>query len=86
MALSVSVVSPEESLFEGEATFVRAETVEGEIGILTGHIPVLAQLTACEVKITPVAGGDELIRIGGGFMTVKDDKVIILAEETGDLE
>lgn len=86
MVMHVSVVSPEESLFEGEASFVRAETVEGEIGILAGHTPLLAQLVDCEVKITSAGGGDELIHIGGGFMTVKDDKVIILAEELGDPE
>lgn len=79
MALDVLVVSPEESLFEGEASFVRVETVEGEMGMLTGHIPVLAQLVACEVKVTEASGNEQLLDIPGGFMSIKDDKVIILA-------
>lgn len=81
MALDVAIVSPEEELFSGEAEFVRAETVEGEIGILTGHIPLLAQLVACEVKVRQTGVEEQLFPIEGGFMTVKDDKIIILAEE-----
>lgn len=81
MTLEVSIVSPEEELFSGEAEFVRAETVEGEIGILSGHIPVLAQLVACDVKVRQSGGAEQLFPIEGGFMTVKDDKIIILAEE-----
>lgn len=82
MALNVQVVSPEEELFAGAAEFVLARTVEGDIGILTGHAPLLAQLAPYEVKVrTP--SGDETFSITGGFMTVKDDKVIILAEGTG---
>lgn len=81
MPLDVELVSPEEDIFKGEAEFVRAETVEGEIGILQGHIPILAQLVPCEVKIRTTAGEEKLINIEGGFMTVKDNKVIILAGE-----
>lgn len=81
MPLSVEVVAPDTHLFQGDAEFVRARTVEGEIGILPGHIPVLAQLTPCEVKVREVGGEERLIHIDGGFMTVKDDRVIILAGE-----
>ncbi|MBW3589895.1 MAG: ATP synthase F1 subunit epsilon [Actinobacteria bacterium] len=84
MPLEVSIVSPEEELYTGEAEFIRAKTVEGEIGILTGHIPLLAQLAPCEVKVRLPGGAEEAFRIDGGFMTVKEDKVIILAEELGE--
>jgi F-type H+-transporting ATPase subunit epsilon len=80
MPLQVEIVSPEEELFSGEAEFVRARTVDGEIGILPGHIPVLAQLVSYDVKVR-TSGGDQLYPIGGGFMSVKDDRVIILADE-----
>jgi F-type H+-transporting ATPase subunit epsilon len=80
MPLQVEVVSPEEELFAGEADFVLARTVEGEIGILPGHTPILAQLVEFDIKVrTP--GGEETFPVGGGFMTVKEDRVIILAEE-----
>lgn len=53
--------------------------MEGSIGILPGHIPILAQLPAGQVKIV-TGGQDRTFRIDGGFLTVKEDKVIILAE------
>jgi len=81
MAFHLDIVSPEESLFAGEVEFLRTKTVEGEIGILTGHTPILAQLVACETKVRDVAGTESLFQIGGGFMTVKENKAIILAEE-----
>ncbi|MGI8426677.1 MAG: F0F1 ATP synthase subunit epsilon [Actinomycetota bacterium] len=81
MAFHLDIVSPEESLFEGDVEFLRTKTVEGEIGILTGHTPILAQLVACETKVRDAGGAESFFQIGGGFMTVKDNKAIILAEE-----
>jgi F-type H+-transporting ATPase subunit epsilon len=83
MSMEVQVVSPDRKLFSGSADFLVARTVEGEIGILPGHTPILAQLVApSEVKLK--AGSDEQrFRIAGGFMSVKDNKVIVLAEEVG---
>ena len=82
MPLDLLLVSAEEELFSGEAEFVLARTVEGEIGILPGHTPILAQLAPFDIKVRTGAG-EETYPVGGGFMTVKDDKVIILAEEAG---
>ncbi|MEO7803407.1 MAG: F0F1 ATP synthase subunit epsilon [Actinomycetota bacterium] len=84
--LNVQVVSPEEALFTGEAEFILARTVEGEIGILPGHSPVLAQLTASKVKVRPVGGADQIFDIAGGFMTVKDNQVIILTDQIQEVE
>lgn len=82
--LDVQLVSAEDDLYVGPAEFISTQTVEGSIGILPGHTPILAQLPAGEVKI--VSGGtDHKFRIEGGFLTVKENKVIILAEpETGE--
>ncbi len=85
MPLQVQLVSPEESLFSGEAEFVLARTVDGELGIMPGHIPLLGQLAPSEIKIT--AGGNEnKFNIPGGFIMVKEDKVILLAEEAEERE
>ncbi len=84
MSFRVEVVSPEEEMFSGDAEFLRAKTVEGEIGVLTGHAPVLAQLVPCEVKVRSVEGRESLFRIGGGFMTIKENRAIILAEEASE--
>lgn len=79
MPLDVGVVSPEEELFSGEASFILARTVEGDIGILPGHAPILAELAPYDIKVRTSAG-DQTFSVEGGFMTVKDDKVIILAD------
>ena len=78
MPMQVDVVSPDEELFSGEATFVLARTVEGDIGILPHHTPLLAELVPYEVKVE-TAQGDRRFRIAGGFMSVADNRVIILA-------
>jgi F-type H+-transporting ATPase subunit epsilon len=50
--LQVSVVSADQEVWSGTASMVVARTVEGEIGILPGHQPILAILAAGEVRIT----------------------------------
>ncbi|MCA1839426.1 MAG: ATP synthase F1 subunit epsilon [Actinomycetota bacterium] len=79
MSFRVELVSAEEDLFTGDADFLKAKTVEGEIGILTDHAPLLAQLAPGQVKVK-TSDGERTFEITGGFMTVKDNKVIILAE------
>lgn len=82
--MDVRVVSPEEEVFSGTAEFISAMTVEGSIGILPGHVPILAQLPSSEIKVVS-EGQDRRFSIEGGFLTVKENKVIILAEpESGE--
>lgn len=82
--MDVQVVSAEDELFSGTAEFISAMTVEGSIGILPGHVPLLAQLPSSEVKVVS-EGQDHKFSIEGGFLTVKDNRVIILAEpESGE--
>ena len=81
--LRVALVSPEREVWSGEADFVLARTLEGEIGILPGHSPVLGVLVdGSVVKISP---GDEsepiLAMVGSGFLSVAEDEVSVLAEQ-----
>ena len=57
--LNVSVVSADQEVWSGEATMVVARTVEGEIGILPGHEPLLAILAGGEVRVT-LPGGEKI--------------------------
>lgn len=79
MALAVSIVSAEAEVWSGEASQVIARTVEGEIGILTGHEPVLAVLGAGEVRVTPVGGSVIAVDAAEGFLSVDHDRVEIVA-------
>ncbi|MFI0447141.1 F0F1 ATP synthase subunit epsilon [Actinomadura sp. 6N118] len=80
--LKVSLVSPEREIWSDEAKMVVAQTIEGQLGIMPGHAPVLGiLLDGSVVKIEPADGG-EWIRavVGSGFFSVAGDEVSILAE------
>ena len=81
--LRVALVSPEREVWSGEAEFVVARTLEGEIGILPGHSPVLGVLLdGSIVKITPTGGADPVLAmVGSGFLSVANDEVSVLAEQ-----
>jgi F-type H+-transporting ATPase subunit epsilon len=79
MALNVAVVSAERELWTGEATQVIARTTEGEIGILTGHEPVLAILAPGESRVTATDGTGVTARVEDGFLSVQGDTVTIVA-------
>ena len=79
--LTVELVSPENILFEGPATFVRCRTVGGgEIGFLTGHAPFTGALDISTVKIVEDGGAERLVAVHGGFVEVSDDRVTILSD------
>ena len=80
MPIPVRVVSVERSLFEGDADFVKVRSLEGELGILPRHSPLLAALAPGELRIDKTGGGSEHIFIGGGFLEVLPERVTILAD------
>jgi F-type H+-transporting ATPase subunit epsilon len=77
--LKVAVISPERTVFEGEAEQVVVPTWNGEVGILRGHAPLLALLGEGEVRIRQGAS-DQRFKIRGGFLQVADDVVTVLSE------
>ena len=78
--LNVSLVAVDRKLWSGTATSVSAKTLEGEIGILPRHEPVLALLADSVVRIHTT--DDEVLHVAvhGGFFAVDNDNVEILAE------
>ena len=79
--LQVDLVSVDRRVWQGEASMVIARTTEGEIGILPGHAPVLGVLVdGSTVEIRQSAGESLMVAIDGGFLSVDDSGVRILAE------
>jgi F-type H+-transporting ATPase subunit epsilon len=78
--LNVSLVAMDRPLWRGRAKIVVATTVEGEIGIMAGHEPVLALLVDGEVRIDTPEGERVGAVVHGGFLSVASDRVAILAE------
>lgn len=86
-SLKVSMVAADRKMWEGEASFVRARTVAGELGIMPGHQPLLGVLGNGEVSITDSNGTKHTVNAESGFLSVDSDVVTIVAErvEAGTL-
>jgi len=81
--MQVALVEPEGELWSGNAEMVIARTLDGEIGLLTGHAPVIGILyEGSTVQIRPDGGGpDVFAAVSGGFLSMADNRVSILARE-----
>jgi F-type H+-transporting ATPase subunit epsilon len=77
--LQVSVVAADHEVWSGAAKQIVARTVEGEIGILPGHEPLLAILAIGEVRITPTSGTVITANAEDGFLSVDGDVVTVVA-------
>ena len=80
MALNVEVVSVEREVWSGEADSVIARTTEGEVGVLPGHAPLLGQLAEGTVVRITSGGTTTTVAAHGGFLSVTDEGVSVLAE------
>ncbi|TLP94990.1 F0F1 ATP synthase subunit epsilon [Nesterenkonia salmonea] len=79
--LDVQVVATDHAVWSGEAKSLTGRTIEGDIGILPGHTPVLALLAEGELVIEPVEGGTVKAHVKGGFFSVDSDKITVVADE-----
>ena len=77
--LKVELVAADRKVWEGEASQVSARSIEGELGIMPGHTPLLGVLVEGEIRIHG-EGGIRTAMVDGGFLSVDDDRVTILAE------
>ena len=77
--LKVTVVSATAEVWSGEAEMVVAKTTEGEIGVLSGHQPMLGVLSAGEVRITTAEGKKITAKAEDGFLSVDNDTVTVVA-------
>ncbi len=79
--LHVEVVAVESEVWRGEAREVIARTTEGELGILPGHASLLGELApGATVRILQEGGQEVVAAVHGGFLSVTDEGVTILAE------
>ena len=78
--LHVDVVSAEESIFSGEATFVVLPGEAGELGIYPRHIPLITRIKPGTVRIQKPDGTEELVFVAGGILEVQPKVVTVLAD------
>jgi F-type H+-transporting ATPase subunit epsilon len=81
VTVHAALVIPDRELWSGEARIVIAKTSEGDIGVLTGHSPVFGVLA--EASVVEILTEDAEVRaaVSGGFLSVADDRVSILAAQ-----
>jgi F-type H+-transporting ATPase subunit epsilon len=75
----VDIITPDMELFSGEATSVTVPGIDGSLGILNSHAPLISALKKGEVKVS-TSEGEKKFEIKGGVAEVLNNKVIILAE------
>ena len=86
--LTVSVVTPDGQVSEGQYEMLSCKAESGELGILPGHIPLVAPLSIDALRLKS-EDTTELIAVSGGFIEVRPDKVTVLAqaaEKAGDID
>jgi F-type H+-transporting ATPase subunit epsilon len=83
MPIQLEIVTPERLVYEDEVDSVNLPGVEGELGILPHHAPLVSTLGYGELRIRK-GGAEESFAIVGGFVQVRPDKVVVMAE-TADL-
>ncbi|MEO3947221.1 F0F1 ATP synthase subunit epsilon [Gorillibacterium sp. CAU 1737] len=76
----LEIVTPERKVYDHDVNMIVVEGVEGQLGILPNHIPLLTPLRISPIRIKTDGRAEEVIAIGGGFMEVTKEKVVILAE------
>ncbi len=78
--MKLQVVSPLGELFVGEVTEVIVPAMDGEMGILAGHTPLMAVLNPGMVRFTDLDDQRYRIETGKGFVTVDSDNVMVVVE------
>jgi len=76
----VDVVSAEESVLTGEATFVALPGEAGELGILPGHTPLISRIRPGTVKVVRPDGSEENLFVAGGILEVQPGSITVLAD------
>ncbi len=79
--LHVELVATDRTIWSGDASMVMARTLDGELGVLPGHTPMLGVLAPGEVRVTPTDGQVVTAEVDGGFLSVENDRVLVVAEK-----
>ena len=79
MTLKLEIVTPERLVYTDEVDAVVLPGSEGELGVLPHHAPLVSTLGVGELRIRK-GGQEESFAIAGGFLQVRPDKVVVMAE------
>ena len=78
-AFLLKISSPEGDLFSGDVVKLSVRGTEGDLAVMSGHIPFVSYVKPCDCKIELEDGSEKIGRIQGGVLTVSKEKVILLS-------
>ncbi len=84
--LELTVVTAENTIYHGKIEALTAPTITGEVGILTGHRSLIAELDIGGLRITEGDKTEKVIFVAGGFLEVHHDRISVLADLAENLE
>jgi F-type H+-transporting ATPase subunit epsilon len=76
----LEIVTPERTVLSEQAASVQVPAVDGSLGILAGHAPLLAELGVGECRVRLADGSEEQFALAGGFLEVSRERVTVLAD------
>jgi F-type H+-transporting ATPase subunit epsilon len=76
----LTIVTAEQPIYEGEIEMLVAPAVDGEVGILTNHHPLVTKLGPGGIKITKKDGSEEMLFTSGGYLEFNENKAILLSD------
>ena len=77
--IKVNIVTPDGPVYDSEVNMIIANTATGEIGVLPGHIPMVAPLQVGAIRLKK-DGQTDIVAVSGGFLEIRPDQVAILAQ------
>jgi F-type H+-transporting ATPase subunit epsilon len=80
MTVHLDVVSAEKSIFSGLVESIQVTGVEGELGIMPGHAPLISPIKPGHIRLVKQFGDEETIYVSGGFVEVQPKGVTVLAD------
>ena len=80
-AYNLIISTPDGSVFDGDAAVLIARGTEGELTVMAGHIPFITAVKPCECKIILPDDSERFATIGGGILTVTQDKTTLLCSD-----
>ena len=78
--MNVEIITPESTLYTGEATYVFLPGSDGSLGVMNNHAPLISSLKKGIVKVKDTSGKEHKFDVKGGTVEVFNNKIIILAE------
>ncbi len=75
------ISTPDGSVFDDDAAAIIVRGTEGELSVMAGHVPFITAVKPCDCKVTLPDGNQKIATIGGGILTVQNDKTTLLCSD-----